>query len=193
MSPSPIQNLPLTSSSKTPRNELKVAQGNRNAPLWKVPADEFSRVVDVNVKGVANVIRHFLPAMIKRRRGTVVNFSSWWGREGAAEVAPYCATKWAIEGLTRAMAAELPCGMAAVPVIPGIIDTAMLRSCFGAFAEAFESRTAAGRAANEKVRRRYGLRGAVRRGMVGQDKRAPHVRSSVTCSLCSRASMALPD
>ena len=38
----------------------------------------------------------------------------------------------AIEGLTRAMAAELPGGMAAVPVIPGIIDTEMLRSCFGA-------------------------------------------------------------
>ena len=61
---------------------------NRNAPLWKVPADEFSHVVDVNVKGVANVIRHFLPAMIERGRGVVVNFSSWWGREGAAEVAP---------------------------------------------------------------------------------------------------------
>ncbi len=104
---------------------------NRNAPLWKVPADEFAHVVDVNVKGVANVIRHFLPAMIQRGRGVVVNFSSWWGREGAAEVAPYCATKWAIEGLTRAMAAELPKGLAAVPVIPGVIDTEMLRSCFG--------------------------------------------------------------
>ncbi len=46
--------------------------------------------------------------MIERGRGVVVNFSSWWGREGAAEVAPYCATKWAIEGLTRAMAVELP-------------------------------------------------------------------------------------
>ncbi|MGA2068717.1 MAG: SDR family oxidoreductase [Thermoguttaceae bacterium] len=81
--------------------------------------------------GTVNVIRHFLPAMVERGNGVVVNFSSWWGREGAAEVAPYCTTKWAIEGLTRAMAAELPKGMAAVPVIPGIIDTAMLRSCFG--------------------------------------------------------------
>jgi NAD(P)-dependent dehydrogenase (short-subunit alcohol dehydrogenase family) len=33
---------------------------NRNAPLWKVPAEEFSRVIDVNIKGVVNVIRHFL-------------------------------------------------------------------------------------------------------------------------------------
>jgi NAD(P)-dependent dehydrogenase (short-subunit alcohol dehydrogenase family) len=110
---------------------------NRNAPLWKVPAEEFSRVIDVNVKGVVNVVRHFLPAMLQRGRGVVVNFSSWWGREGAAEVAPYCATKWAIEGLTRAMAAELPAGLAAVPVIPGVIHTEMLQSCFGADAASY--------------------------------------------------------
>jgi len=61
----------------------------------------------------------------------VVNFSSGWGRATAAEVAPYCATKWAIEGLTQAFAQELPPGMAAVPLNPGIIDTDMLRSCFG--------------------------------------------------------------
>ena len=52
---------------------------NRNAPLWEVPAEEFSQVIDVNVKGMVNVIRHFLPAMIERGRGVVVNFSSWWG------------------------------------------------------------------------------------------------------------------
>ena len=105
---------------------------NRNAPLWKVPAEEFSRVIDVNIKGVVNVIRHFLPAMIERRSRRGRQLQLVVGAQGAAEVAPYCATKWAIEGLTRAMAAELPRGMAAVPVIPGIIDTAMLRSCFGA-------------------------------------------------------------
>jgi NAD(P)-dependent dehydrogenase (short-subunit alcohol dehydrogenase family) len=49
---------------------------NRNAPLWKVPAQEFSDVIDVNLKGVANVIRHFVPAMIKQGRGVIVNFSS---------------------------------------------------------------------------------------------------------------------
>jgi NAD(P)-dependent dehydrogenase (short-subunit alcohol dehydrogenase family) len=105
---------------------------NRNAPLWKVPAQEFDAVVDVNIKGTANVLRHFVPAMIKAGRGVIVNFSSGWGRAVDAEVAPYCATKWAIEGLTRALALELPAGMAAVPLNPGIIDTAMLRSCFGA-------------------------------------------------------------
>ncbi len=104
---------------------------NRNAPLWKVPAAEFDAVIDVNIKGTANVLRHFVPAMVKAGRGIIVNFSSGWGRAVDAEVAPYCATKWAIEGLTRALAQELPAGMAAVPLNPGIIDTAMLRSCFG--------------------------------------------------------------
>jgi NAD(P)-dependent dehydrogenase (short-subunit alcohol dehydrogenase family) len=104
---------------------------NRSAPLWKVDAEEFSKVVDVNIKGVTNVLRHFLPAMVERRSGIIVNFSSGWGRSTDAEVAPYCATKWAIEGLSQALAQEIPDGMAAVPMNPGIIDTEMLRSCFG--------------------------------------------------------------
>jgi NAD(P)-dependent dehydrogenase (short-subunit alcohol dehydrogenase family) len=103
---------------------------NRNAPLWQVPAREFSDVIDVNIKGVANVIRHFVPAMVARRSGVIVNFSSGWGRSTDAEVAPYCATKWAIEGLTQSLSQELPPGMAAVPLNPGIINTDMLQSCF---------------------------------------------------------------
>lgn len=103
---------------------------NANATLWEVPADEFDRVIDVNVKGLVNVIRAFAPAMVARGSGVFVNFSSYWGRSVAPEVAPYCATKWAVEGLTQAMARELPEGMAAVAFNPGVIDTAMLRSTF---------------------------------------------------------------
>lgn len=100
-------------------------------PLWKLSEREFGEVIDVNLKGVANVIRHWLPAMIERRRGVVVNFSSGWGRSTSPEVAGYCASKWGIEGLTKALADELPHGLAAVPLNPGVIDTDMLRSCFG--------------------------------------------------------------
>jgi NAD(P)-dependent dehydrogenase (short-subunit alcohol dehydrogenase family) len=96
-----------------------------------VPPEEFSRLVDVNVKGVFLVIRAFLPAMIARGSGVVVNFSSGWGRGTSPQVAPYCATKWAVEGLTRALADELPYGLAAVPLNPGIIHTDMLERCFG--------------------------------------------------------------
>ena len=104
---------------------------NRSGPLWEVSAEDFARVIDVNLKGVHLVIRAILPAMIQRGRGVVVNFSSGWGRSTSPEVAPYCVTKWGIEGLTSALAQELPAGIAAVALNPGIIDTRMLRSCFG--------------------------------------------------------------
>ena len=110
---------------------------NRNAPLWKVSAQEFSDVIDVNLKGVANVIRHFVPAMIAQGRGVIVNFSSGWGRSTDAHVAPYCATKWAIEGLTQSLAQELPPGLAAVPLNPGIINTDMLQSRWSAGANSY--------------------------------------------------------
>ena len=110
---------------------------NSNAKLWEVPPDEFSRVIDVNVKGIFHVLRHFLPAMIARGKGVIVNFSSGWGRSTSPEVAPYCATKYAVEGLTLALAQELPAGMCAVPLNPGIINTDMLQSCFGADAASY--------------------------------------------------------
>lgn len=110
---------------------------NKNAPLWKVPAKEFNEVIAVNICGVTNMIRHFVPAMVEQKQGMIVNFSSGWGRSTSPEVAPYCATKWAIEGLTQALAEELPRGMAAVPLNPGIINTDMLRSSFGGEASAY--------------------------------------------------------
>jgi NAD(P)-dependent dehydrogenase (short-subunit alcohol dehydrogenase family) len=110
---------------------------NPNKPLWEVTADEFARVIDVNLKGVHKVIRAFLPGMILRGTGVVVNFSSGWGRSTSPEVAPYCATKWGIEGLTAALAQELPQGLAAIALNPGVIDTRMLRSCFGEGASSY--------------------------------------------------------
>lgn len=110
---------------------------NTPRPLWQVPADEFDRLIDVNVKGVANVLRAFVPAMVARQTGVIVNLSSGWGRSTAADVAPYCASKYAIEGLTLALAQELPAGMAAVPLNPGIIDTDMLRQAWADGASSF--------------------------------------------------------
>jgi len=105
---------------------------NANANLVDVPMEEFNAVIDINIKGVANVTRHFAPVMIKRNHGVIVNLSSGWGRSSSPEVAPYCATKWAMEGLSKAMAEELPSGMACVPLSPGVVNTEMLQSCFGA-------------------------------------------------------------
>ncbi len=110
---------------------------NRSAPLWEISADEFSQIVNINIVGVANVLRGFVPKMIERGEGVIVNLSSGWGRSTSPEVAPYCATKFAIEGMTQALAQELPSGLAAIPLNPGVIDTDMLRSCFGSAAGSY--------------------------------------------------------
>ena len=110
---------------------------NPNKFLWDLSEEEFGRVIDINIKGVANVIRHFLKPMASKGSGVIVNFSSGWGRSASPEVAPYCATKWAIEGMTQSLAQELPSGLAAVPLNPGVINTDMLRSCFGPSAADF--------------------------------------------------------
>src|SRR5262249_24655786 len=112
---------------------------NRVAPLWQIPAEEFDHLIDVNVKGVVNIIRAFVPAMVARKSGVIVNLSSGWGRSTSPEVAPYCASKFAIEGLTKALAQELPRGMAAIPLNPGVIDTDMLRSCWVESAANYQS------------------------------------------------------
>ncbi|PEF06358.1 short-chain dehydrogenase [Bacillus thuringiensis] len=103
---------------------------NQNAQLWKITAQEFENVMNVNVNGVVNVIRAFVPAMVARKEGIIINMSSSWGREGEAELAPYCASKFAIEGITKSLALELPHGMAVVALDPGgSISTPMLKSC----------------------------------------------------------------
>jgi len=104
---------------------------NELAPLWEIPSEDFSRLIDVNIKGVANVIRHFVPAMIEKGSGIIVNLSSGWGRSTSPQVSSYCASKWAIEGMTRSLAQELPKGMAAIPLSPGMIHTDMLEVCYG--------------------------------------------------------------
>jgi NAD(P)-dependent dehydrogenase (short-subunit alcohol dehydrogenase family) len=110
---------------------------NPNAPLWDTSAEDFSRIIDINIKGPAAMMRHLLPAMLKRGSGVIVNFSSGWGRCTAADVAPYCATKYAIEGLSMATAQDTGGKVAVIPMNPGIIDTDMLRSTFGGEAGGF--------------------------------------------------------
>jgi len=112
---------------------------NESALLWEVPPEEFERLMGVNVLGTFYVIRHFVPAMLKRGAGVIVNFSSGWGRSTSPEVAPYCATKWAIEGLTQSLSQELPEGMAAVAFNPGVINTDMLRTAYGDAAARYQT------------------------------------------------------
>ena len=111
---------------------------NKNAPLTQISPEEFASVLSINLGGIHNMIRSFVPRMEKQGHGIIANFSSYWGQSTAPEVGPYCASKWGVEGLTRSLAHELPHGMTAVAFNPGIIDTDMLRSCFGEGAASHE-------------------------------------------------------
>ena len=100
-------------------------------PLWEQEPEDVRRLLQVNVAGSFHVIRAFLPSMIERGSGLVINFSSGWGRTTSPRVAPYCASKWAIEGMTGALSRELPRGLAAVSLDPGTINTEMLQVAMG--------------------------------------------------------------
>ena len=110
---------------------------NRNAVLTEISPEEFSSVLEVNLGGIHNMIRSFVPKMIKKGHGIIANFSSYWGQSTAPDVAPYCASKWGVEGLTRSLAQELPKGLAAIAFNPGVINTDMLQSTFGSQANAY--------------------------------------------------------
>ena len=95
-----------------------------------IAPETWRHVLDVNVIGTANLIRHAVPALERAGGGLIVNMSSTWGRSAAARQAPYCASKFAVEALTASLAGELPAGIAAVAINPGVIATDMLGTAF---------------------------------------------------------------
>ncbi|XP_042754425.1 LOW QUALITY PROTEIN: NADPH-dependent pterin aldehyde reductase [Lactuca sativa] len=99
---------------------------NKNNRLWEVPEEEFNVVIDTNLKGIANMLCHFIALMIEKKQGILVNMLSGWGRSAAAHVAPYCASKWAVEGLTKSVAKELPAGMEIVAFNSGVKNSMLL-------------------------------------------------------------------
>ncbi|XP_038891838.1 NADPH-dependent pterin aldehyde reductase-like [Benincasa hispida] len=112
---------------------------NVNAKIWEISREEFDDVIDTNIKGTANVLRHFIPLLLPKNKGIIVNISSIFGRIGAGLVSPYCSSKWGIEGLSKSIANELPNGMTIVALDPGIIHTEMLLSRLGNIASQYQS------------------------------------------------------
>lgn len=100
------------------------------ASIGETSAATWREVLDVNVVGTANVVRHALPVLESGGGGLIVNVSSTWGRSTAPDVAPYCASKFAVEALTSSLAQEHRPGVVVVAVNPGVIATAMLATAF---------------------------------------------------------------
>ncbi len=95
----------------------------------EVGADEARRLLATNVEGVLNVLRAALPGMRRQRSGHVVNISSLGGFSAAAGWGVYNASKFAVEGLSEALAQELaPLGIRVTIVEPGYFRTDFLSS-----------------------------------------------------------------
>ncbi len=88
------------------------------------PEERVREIFEVNLFGTMNVTRRALPLLRKGGGGRIVNITSIGGRIGSMSVAPYCASKFAIEGFSEALALEVkPFGIDVVIVEPGMVNT----------------------------------------------------------------------
>jgi 3alpha(or 20beta)-hydroxysteroid dehydrogenase len=96
------------------------------APLADTSAEQFRRVLDVNVAGTFLGMRAVAPSMSERRAGSIVNVSSVAGLIGSPYLTAYAASKWAVRGMTKVLAKELArSGIRVNSLHPGQIDTDM--------------------------------------------------------------------
>jgi 3-oxoacyl-[acyl-carrier protein] reductase len=100
----------------------------RRKPLEQMADADFDEVVRVNLSGPFYLARRLVPGMVARGVGRVVNVSSISGTLGTPRMSGYCASKWGLNGLTKALAEELKgSGVFVAALLPGSVDTDMLK------------------------------------------------------------------
>lgn len=131
------------------------------APLTEIEVADWDEVFDVNVRGIFLVCKAFLPAMVARGSGDVVNLASVSGKRPLIRRTPYCASKMAVIGLTSTLAFEVgPAGVSVNSLSPGPVDGPRMDrnfrlesersgTSYAAAVETFVSRAALGRMVTE--------------------------------------------
>ena len=111
---------------------LNNAGTNRPMPLWEVEEPDFDAVVDLNLKAAFFVAQACARRMIETStQGSLIHVSSQMGHVGGASRSIYCASKWGLEGMSKAMALDLaPHGIRSNTLCPTFIETAMTRPFF---------------------------------------------------------------
>jgi short-subunit dehydrogenase len=98
-------------------------------PVAEMPLERIRAVLDVNFFGAVHCTQAFLPAMLERRRGTIVFVSSGFGELAFPYTAAYCASKHALNGFAGSLRAEVePLGVRVLLMLPGRTRTAFFES-----------------------------------------------------------------
>jgi 3-oxoacyl-[acyl-carrier protein] reductase len=97
-----------------------------NSPILRITEKDYDEVMDINLKGSFNMIKHLYPAFMRNRSGTIINISSICGVHGWEWQASYSASKGGLISLTKTVAKELGGrGVTCNAIAPGFIETAM--------------------------------------------------------------------
>lgn len=96
---------------------------------WETTAEEFDEIVQLNMAGCMNTMRAFLPGMVARRYGKIVNVGGTFGMRGRAGRMAYSASKWGLRGITKSTALEAgPYNVNVNCVAPGMVDGPRFRT-----------------------------------------------------------------
>lgn len=126
--PEQIEHLFDTATSKLGQVDILINNAGiaKSSPLKSTTLDDWNRIFSVNSTSAFLCTKAFLPAMIGQGWGRIVNVASIAGKVGAPYIAAYAASKHAVIGFTRAVAAEVATtGVTVNAVCPGYVDTPM--------------------------------------------------------------------
>ncbi|MFV0384913.1 SDR family NAD(P)-dependent oxidoreductase [Paracoccus sp. (in: a-proteobacteria)] len=105
---------------------------NRPMPVWDVTEDDFDAVLNLNLKSAYFVAQSVADGLIAAGRpGSLIHMSSQMGQVGGAQRSLYCASKWGVEGMSKALALDLaPHGIRSNTIAPTFVETPMTKPFF---------------------------------------------------------------